>query len=82
MVLELFLLTFAVSFVVALVARKMIRRDSEKEIKHLQDENNFLRRSGGIPPKEREEMVREEESGWANNDVEGAVYDSNGKRIN
>lgn len=76
MVLELFLLVFTVSLICAIIARKIIRHDADKEIKNLRTENERLRIGRG---ESQQPTVTEE--GWANNDIEGAVYDSDGKRI-
>lgn len=65
MVLELFLIAFSVSLVCGLIVRKIIQNRTRNEIYN-----------------ERYQMrKKEEQTGWSNNDVEGAVYDADGKRI-
>ena len=65
MAIELFLIAFTVSLICGLIVRKVVQNRTRNEIYN-----------------ERYQMrKKEEQTGWTNNDVEGAVYDSDGKRI-
>jgi len=75
MVIELIIMVFVRSLICGFSVRKVTRDNTIKEMR----ENNGMLRDSGY--ERQQQPSRTTKEGWFDNDVEGAVYDSDGKRI-
>ena len=66
---ELIIAVFLISLVCGLIVRKVTRHDTINELR----EKGLVREDSWQP--------RTTKEGWFDNDIEGAVYDADGKRV-
>jgi len=79
MAIEIILFVFITSLISGLLLRHIIQSRNDKVITKLQTENDILRE--GVNNLGKYHINRIDKNGFVNNDIEGAVYNSDGKRV-